>query len=75
MLSKIQQGQAFQLSQNLMNPEEREELLLSNAFSTVAVIDNDVAVMSRGIPGPTLEVIASTTKNPIITPPSTGVLS
>ena len=59
-----------------MNPEERKELLLSNAFSTVAVIDNEVvAVVSRGIPGPTLEVIASTTKNPIITPPSTGVLS
>ena len=60
----------------MINPEECEELLLLNVFSTVAVTDNEVvAVVSRGLPGLTLEVIASTTENPIITPPSTGVLS
>ena len=82
LLSKIQQERAFQYSQPTLTPPERKELKLSNAFSTIAVIhDEIVAVVSKRTPDRTIEVIASAQSSepinvdPLITPSPTGLVS
>ena len=61
MLSKIQQGRAFQVSSLAARTLQRQELKISNAFSTVAVIDDEiVAVVSKPLsPDQKVDVIVS----------------
>jgi hypothetical protein len=84
LLAKIQQEQSFQVSSKERLPlqsAERQELLLSNAFSTVANMDNDVvAVVTRHTSGQILDDATCTTENfineePLITPPPSTLVS
>jgi|SRR5271169_2238922 len=63
LLSQIQQERAFQVSHSEATrrlPEERLELKLSNAFSTVAVIEHEVVAVVTKRTSETLNVIACT---------------
>src|SRR5271154_369416 len=61
LLSQIQQERVFQVSHSetkRLPPEERLELKLSNAFSTIAVTDHEVVAVVTECTPETLNVIA-----------------
>jgi len=63
LLSQIQQEKAFQVSRleaKLPQPHQRLELRLSNAFSTVAVIEHEVVAVVTKRAEESLQVIACT---------------
>ena len=83
LLSKIQQEHAFQVKPRpILSSQKRQELEISNAFSTLAVFDSDiVAVVTKRTPYG-LDIVASTTQisineDPLITQSEspTGVVS
>ncbi|KJA17468.1 hypothetical protein HYPSUDRAFT_57717 [Hypholoma sublateritium FD-334 SS-4] len=62
LLSRIQQGRASQVPQPYtaqLNRDERRELKISNAFSTLAVIEHEIVAVVTNRDTETLEVIAS----------------
>lgn len=78
-LSKIQK-QEFQIKQvTHLAPTERHDLKILNAFSTVAVIHNEVVAAVASNFANELQVIACTqtliSKGPLITPPQAGLVS
>jgi hypothetical protein len=62
LLSQIQQKQAFRVSspEKLSTPEEHLELRLSNAFSTIAVIEHEVIAVITKHTEDALKVICTT---------------
>jgi hypothetical protein len=69
LLAKIQQEQSFQVSSKerlSRQSSERQELLVSNAFATIANMDKDVvAVVTKHTSGQILEVVVCTSETPI----------
>ena len=62
LLSQIQREQPFQIPKSdtvQLNREELRELRITNAFSTIAVIDNETVAIVINRESETLEVVAS----------------
>jgi len=80
LLEQIQQQRKFQVLPSRRPPQpDRLELKISNAFSTIAVIDNEVVAVVTKRTSEVLEITACTqapaNEDPVIIPPQPGLTS
>ncbi|KAF8804889.1 hypothetical protein BYT27DRAFT_7213579 [Phlegmacium glaucopus] len=80
LLSQIQQERAFEVyTPAILSPEDRLELKLSNAFSTLAVIEHEVVAIVTKRTAVTLKIVASTqtstNEEPLVIPSPSGFVS